>query len=212
MKQLLSSLLLLASCTTSTTTPTPDTGRDDASARPDVASPDVGGGDTVDAAPSSDTTVTPDASGCSGECATLTAEVTSRAVTIALERAFFGITDASASDSGEAELHLEAFRGGAEGCPEEESPTPAQTLIVTNIQRPSTGATYTRNDGLAVTLIDFEGLLVDDGLVASALTATVTIEYFDEDVASIVVDALLDGGGSATGRLYAERCDSLDFP
>lgn len=148
--------------------------------------------------------------GCTGPCLLVTATATVPPNEVAFERAHFGITGAAQSASGSPEIHVEAYAGGADGCPQESSPTPDQTLIVTGVPMPVPSRRYTRQDGLAVSVLDFEGSLLNDGLVVAALTASVTFEHVEEDAVALIVDAQLDGGGTVAGHLYATHCPSLD--
>src|SRR5512143_1604323 len=86
------------------------------------------GGDDGFVAPVPDATI--DASGfsmtCTGTCQT-TAISAAFMVTRVLDHAYFGIT---ASDNS---LHVEAYKGGATGCPTMNSPTPEYTLVVGHV-------------------------------------------------------------------------------
>ncbi len=198
----------------------------DAGGIADLGSTDQGGGDVVpvaedtggdvaessdaasDSGASTDATDPTDAHPDAADCVDCQVVATNGAVTLQFERAVFGFTSAAQSDNGVREVHTESYIGGADGCPEMDSPAPDQTLIVTGF--PAEPGAYDRADGLAVTILDFEGVLIEDGVTATALTAEITVSEVTDDGVTLDVSAQLDGGIEVTGELVATRCVSLD--
>ena len=153
---------------------------------------------------------------CGVGCALPGVEAQFGANSVAFERAFFGLTSPEQSESGGWELHVEAHRGGADGCPTESSATASQTLIIARVPL-EIGGTFTRADGIGVSVLDFEGTLIDDGTVAAALTAEVHLDSCDacpapspDSAVSLTIEAQLEGGGTVEGRVHATHCDSMD--
>jgi hypothetical protein len=157
---------------------------------------------------------------CTGACAATTLRAEFGATTRAFERAFFGLSAPSQSDSGEWEIYIEAGAGGDGACPTMDSPTPLFTLIVAGLGLPteqSEAATGTVN------LVDFEGQLLTDMVFEKASSNTVTWVAADPCVAcaegseadrsdrmiAIDIDASFSGG-SISGHSYATHCGSLD--
>lgn len=184
--------------------------------------PDVGDRSGRDAADASDVADRGQSDGgdCNGPCGLLDARAEFGANSIGFDVAFFGLTSPEQAASGDWELHIEAHRGGGTTCPTESSPSPSQTLIVTNVPL-APGMTYTREDGIAVSVLDFEGALLDDGVVSAALTAEVDLERSDvctdctpadgDSSLSFTIDALFEGGGTVAGHVFATHCTSMDF-
>lgn len=140
--------------------------------------------------------------------------------TVTFDRAYFGLSSPEQSESGEWELHVEAYRGGDEGCPTESSATPSQTLIVTRVPL-EVGRVFTREAGIAVSVLDYEGTLIEDDVVAAALTTEVELISSDvcadcaapteESAVLLDVSAQFEGGGTVQGRVEATHCASMDI-
>lgn len=136
------------------------------------------------------------------------------------ERAFYGITTPEQSASGEWELHVEVYAGGAPGCPQMDSPTPDRTLVIGGLKFPEVPTEQREEDGVAIALLDFQGTLTDQ----PTMSATGEIVYFQrwelctdcqgddpDGYLSFDVDALLEGG-NVRGHVYATHCASLNSP
>lgn len=144
----------------------------------------------------------PDASGfattCTGTCQTtaLTAMMSSTRV---LDHAYFGInTDGT--------LHVEAYKGGAAGCPTMSSPTPDYTLVIGKVVRPTSTATSTSTSNI----LDYKGDLLGGPLGAAATAVTLTPVAAMGDT-FIAFDAMLTfAAGTVIGHFYATHCTSLD--
>ncbi len=125
---------------------------------------------------------------------------------LALERSHFGVSE------GDAELYLEAYRGGADGCPSQDSPTPALTLVVAGIPR-TLEAPIDKASGLSVVLFDFEGALGDVPLVrATEARLTPLSACLEEGEAFGYALEAAFPGGTLSGQALATRCGSLDAP
>lgn len=200
--RLASSLLVLSFVVTACSTAAPRgaaPGDRDASAPIVDAEGEDAGADEPDAAGA-------DAGGLTPTGATAL-EVTVGAVKRTASRAQFG-TDGSGAGR---KLHIEAHEGGDPACPTEGSPTPKRTIIVAGLPASAApGASFTKADGIAVTVIDFTGdQLPDEGGIGRTSAATVTVVAIDgERSVEIAVDAELEGG-SVVGRAYATYCESL---
>lgn len=161
-----------------------------------------------------DTGTTSDASppgqdaGCTDSCQKLTLTATYGTAASTFERAQFGYDKTGGKVSG---LTTEAHVGGAPECPTQNSPTPKRTLIVSGIPLGSAGKTLTKADGVAVTLLDFEGLLTTKPLDKAA-DAKVTVIYLPGDAPENVafdVEATFEQG-KVTGHAYVSHCASMD--
>jgi hypothetical protein len=143
--------------------------------------------------------------------------------TATLERAYYGVTSPRDSNTERWELYVEAYAGGADGCPTENSPTPDQTLIIAGVAFPDDNVTTTDADGLSVSLLDFSGRLStapvesSRGEETTMLGWTVCREcpnlpdyfvYFEIDAPFTTETASADG--EVTGRVLATHCPSLD--
>ena len=161
---------------------------------------------------------------CEGSCAEQTLEVEFGAQRVPIERAVFGLTAPEASESGQWELHIEALHGGFEGCPNQGSPTPERTLIVSGLALPELGVDQTWDQGVRATLLDFQGDLVPDppffaratAVTASSVAADLCTECVGdvtrpdpEGFVALDVQSTFEQG-TVGGRLYALHCQSMD--
>jgi hypothetical protein len=146
---------------------------------------------------------TPDSSGfsmtCTGACQTTVLTATMSATRV-LDHAYFGITAADNT------LHVEAYKGGAAGCPTMSSPTPDYTLVLGKVTRPTSTATSSSPGNM----LDYKGDLLGGplGQAATAVTLTPVAASGDTFVAFDVM--LTFPAGTVTGHLYATHCASLD--
>lgn len=134
-----------------------------------------------------------------------------------LSQAYFGLTKLS---EGGFELYVEVHEGAAPGCPQQSSPTPDRTLIVSGM-RPGTLTPQTKADGIATTMLDFDGT-VSPVLPLKSSAATVTtlgeslcLECYGQPdpggrFYDFSLDATLDDGVTVQGMAHATHCDSLD--
>ncbi len=168
--------------------------------------------DAADAPEPKDATAAPDASdaaapACTGACRTTSLVVTIGGETRSLNRAQFGTV---AGDAGTL-LHVEAHEGGKPECPSETSPSPAYTLIVSQVPHAATSGSATERDGIRSVFFDFRGDLGLPPLVrATAVTVTARVEdpaptpaWFAFDVVATFAE------GTVSGHVYAEYCPSL---
>ncbi|MGN6109814.1 MAG: hypothetical protein ACTHU0_32200 [Kofleriaceae bacterium] len=133
-----------------------------------------------------------------------------------LDRAYYGVTGSGAN----ATLHVEAYRGGAAGCPTESSPTPDYTMILGTVPVP------TSTDELSSpgNLLDFSGDLLGGSIGASATAVKLTpvaanvctdcpgMPAPSDPDGMVALDVRLTfANGTITGHLYATHCDSLDL-
>ena len=132
-------------------------------------------------------------------------DVTLATVARALVRAQFGRSKSDAGDT----LYIEAHEGGDPACPTETSPTPKRTLIMSNVPIAAVGSVFTKQDGIAITLLDFTGdqLGTKPATTATALTVTIVSIAADTSVEPEGEATLLEG--TATGHVYATYCASL---
>jgi hypothetical protein len=174
---------------------------------PDIAAP----GDTV--GPGLPTS-------CSDACATQTLSATFGAVTEPLARGVYGVDRDARGNPG---VYIEAHDGGDPGCPEQTSPTPDRTLIISGLPLPVSGTPITEADGLVVSLLDFKGTLITSPL-AKATASSVTFTAADVCPACVGQPSPSDAdgfvaldlsatfpGGTVSGHVYATHCDSLDL-
>ncbi len=184
---------------------------EDMSATPDMADPrDMGGFPST----------------CEGACATQDLSATYGATTEPFERAVYGLSAPETTESGEWEVYLEALDGGFEGCPQQDSPTPARTMIVANLKIPTeAGVTYTKAEhGIATTLLDFDGTLFTEEQVferADTVELTPQAGNLCVECVGMAMPSHMEGfialdlsatfpSGTASGHIYAVHCDSLD--
>jgi hypothetical protein len=172
-------------------------------------SSNVGGGDasTAPAEDAGDSTTTDAADGGkSGPVPTneTSVEATINDVSRTLGRAQFGVTKDPKGDT----LYFEAHEGGVEECPEAQ--TPKRTIIVSGVPKGAPGDTFTKGDGVEVSLIDFAGdQITTPNPIAKSTAATVTIvANSDEKSVEIEVDVTF-AEGTARGRIYATYCAAM---
>ena len=172
-------------------------------------------GPLADAAPSGSTL--PEA--CSGQCATMNLTVNFGTTTRTFDRAFFGLTSPSMSDSGEWEIYIENNAGTDETCPTVSSPSPDFLLSLGGFLVP----TEIGDSSSSATLVDFEGALLTDEVFERASAHTVSWRAADLCVACsegteadrpermVAFDlAATFTGGTISGHSYARHCNSLD--
>ncbi|MBX3227117.1 MAG: hypothetical protein KIT84_35725 [Labilithrix sp.] len=122
-----------------------------------------------------------------------------------LSRAQFGVTTAEDGDT----FHIEIHEGGEAKCPDESTPSPARTLLLTGVKRDvAAGAKLTEADGLSATYLDFAGELVKDQPFVRASAIAVTVVAVSETSVELEVEATFPDG-TAKGRLHADFCSSL---
>ncbi|QDG52277.1 hypothetical protein FIV42_16485 [Persicimonas caeni] len=160
---------------------------------------------------------------CEGACREHALTVAFGDTTGPIERAVYGLTAPEVADSGEWEVYIEAIEGGFDGCPQQDSPTPDWSLIVTGLVAPIGEGTLTKaDDGVAVTFLDYDGRFLGQEPFARATSASLTpvaanvdtslvaAGTRDEDgVVALDVQASFDGG-ELSGRLVATHCASMD--
>ncbi len=137
---------------------------------------------------------------CTGACA-VTALSAAFQTTHVLDEAVFGFTTSDST------LHVEAYRGGAGGCPSNTSPTPDYTLVLGKVAMP-TGTAGTSSPG---NVLDFVGDLLGGSLGAQATMVSIFAVAAGTDFVALDI-ALEFTDGMVTGHLYATHCDSLDSP
>lgn len=166
-----------------------------------------------DAGPNLDADVVPN---CDDACQTVDAVLTVGEDERRLERAYYGFSD---TPDGSVEIYIEAYRGGVEGCPTQDSPTPDQTLVISGVPVPPPGepGTVDTSAGLGVSLLDFEGIAAP---VTRADTATLTwgkvsicpecTEQDDTGFVSFELEAQFGTEATLQGQLYATHCITFD--
>ena len=162
---------------------------------------------------------------CEGECAQQTLRASFGETVAPFGRAYYGLSAPQTTTSGEWELFIEAMDGGVAGCPTQDSPPPARTLIVSKLRIPtSTQVLTSAQDELSSTLLDYEGSLLEDSVFESASTVRVepvaikvcvecvgkAAPSHEEGFVALDVAVGFAGGGEVSGRLYATHCDSMD--
>lgn len=184
----------LIACSPSTESPVSEP--DASSVQPDAgAEPPDGGADLLDgAAPPADTAKT-------------SLEVEVNGVTRTLTRAQFGTDGAGA----EQQLHVEAYQGGDPACPDEDAPTPNRTVVLAGVPGVAEpGDVFTEADDVAFALLDHTGDQLPAKPIASATAVKVTVVKIDVPTSvELEVEATLEGGGRAAGRLFATYCESM---
>lgn len=123
------------------------------------------------------------------------------------DRAQFGFnTDGS--------LHVEVHRGGDPACPEESSPTPELTFIVTT-PRPVDVAPIDRDAGATASFLDWNGDISDEFPPPpnTELSLTPVAAQFSEASTLFVafdVRAVFEQGALVEGHGYATHCVGMD--
>ncbi len=145
---------------------------------------------------------------CTGECTKTSLEAAFGAKKGSLDRAQFGTSEA---DGGAESMHVEAHFGGATACPDENSPTPDRTLVVSGVPRASVGKSFSRADGISAAFFDFKN---DFDLPPLTKASSVVVKVIAEDGAPTPAWVAMDveatfPEGTVTGHIYAEFCDSL---
>jgi hypothetical protein len=135
------------------------------------------------------------------------AVVTIEGVTRTLERAQFGL-DANGT------FHIEAHEGGDPKCPDQTSPSPKRTLILTGVKHAAPGTKESKADGVNASFLDFVGDQLPEGTPFTKATA-ITVEIVAikgaagaETEVELEVDATF-AEGTVKGRVFAELCQSL---
>lgn len=134
-------------------------------------------------------------------------EVTIAAKKRPIDRAQFGIDRGDAGDT----FHIEAHAGGDPKCPDNTSPSPDRTLIVSGLPKgAAVGTKLTKADGVSATFLDFtDEQLTEPPFFTKATALTVTIVAVTGTTAiELEIDATF-AEGTAKGRLYATFCESL---
>lgn len=130
-------------------------------------------------------------------------------VTRSLDRAQFGTEK---DDAGADRIYIEAHSGGDPACPDPDGgagPSPARTLIVSTVPRGKPGDTFTKVDGIAVTLLDFAGdQIPTDPPFAKASAVKVTLVAVETSFVDLDLDATFPEG-TVKGRIHAEYCASM---
>lgn len=189
-------LFATAACSDESKTATPsassDAGTDRASSPPDDGQDAGDGGAAPDAPVATKTTA-------------ITADI--GGVSRSLTRAHFGIL----KNGDQRKFHVEAYEGG-EGCPEENSPSPKRTFIVSELPRRDPGSVVSKADGITSGFLDFVGdqLVEKPTTVASAVG--VTIVAIDEGETPEGVEIEVESTfaeGKVSGRIYATYCASM---
>jgi hypothetical protein len=176
--------------------------RDAPASRPDAAA-------ALDAAPAPDAAARADGpprtlpATCEGACAMQSLQVRFGSTTLPIERAVYGLGAGNV-------LHLEALHGGFAGCPEMSSPTPARTLVLAGLRWPADATPRTAADGLAATLLDYEGTLLPGAPLSRASALTVTPVAASPGAFIALELAATFPEGTVSGHVYAVHCASLD--
>lgn len=130
-----------------------------------------------------------------------TAVLTINSVVRTLERAQFGF------DS-DGTYHVEAHEGGDPKCPDEHSPSPKRTLIVSGVKAADPGTKETKPD-VSAAFLDFAGDQIADGMPAKASAVTVEIVAIEGTTEIEIEVTATFPSGTAKGRVFAEFCQSL---
>jgi len=161
----------------------------------------------ADSAPPSDAGVDAKPNGvCEGACKTTSLVTDFGGKQRTLTRTQFG----TEPGDGGIVLHLESYAGGDPKCPEQGSPDPDYTFIVSQVPRGATGK-VTDRDGVTSAFFDFKG---DLALPPFTKAISVDVTAFAEDVASPPGWVAFDvqaffREGSVKGHVYATYCASM---
>jgi hypothetical protein len=146
---------------------------------------------------------------CEDACKVVSMDVIVDAQTLPLQRAQFG----TETVDGGAAYHVEAHAGGSPACPDQNSPTPDRTLVVTAIPQLAAGGSATYAEGVRAAFFDFKTPNAAPILKASAVKVTVVAVDPAAKPAWIALDVdATFPTGTAKGHLYATFCDSLSAP
>lgn len=174
----LASILAFAACSEDGSGATGTTSAE--AGAPDSASPTSDGSSPTDAS-TSDSPSGP---------STTALEADINGVKRALDRAQFGTEK---DDAGADRVYIEAHSGGDPACPDPDGgagPSPARTLIVSTVPRGRPGDTFTKDDGIAVTLLDFTGDQIPiDPPFAKASAVKVTLVAVETSFVDLDLDA-----------------------
>lgn len=170
--------------------PDPTDDDDDDVAPNDAGAKDSGKTDPKDAAPAG---LTPTRK--------TTAVMAINNVTRTLDRAQFGF------DS-DGTYHIEAHEGGDPACPDEHSPSPKRTLIVSGVKKADPGTKETKPD-VSASFLDFAGDQIPNGMPAKASAVTIEIVAIKGTTEIEIEVSATFPSGTAKGRIFAEFCQSL---
>ena len=169
---------------------------------------------------------------CEGDCATHSLTIEFGADTRTMERAVYGLSSPEQSVNGEGwEIYVEALEGGFAGCPEELSPSPDYTLILSGLPLLVGGEVLSKETApINAILFDYKEDLIS-GFPPRTVATELTITARAASVCVDCVGATPAGGdmdnsdpegfvsleieatfpeGTIKGTLYAAHCDSLD--
>jgi hypothetical protein len=165
----------------------------------------------VDGGSSSSPDATPESAAvaCDPACQALTVKATFGGSTVGFDRGQFGTQQAD----GGLGYYVEVHAGGDPACPQQSSPTPDRTFVVTGIPRVAAGAVVTEADGVHGAYLDFVGDASAPLERASKITVTLTAVDSAMPAAWLAfdVDATFPSG-KVSGHVYATYCDSLSGP
>jgi hypothetical protein len=147
---------------------------------------------------------------CEGACSTTALVATFGAKSGPLDRAQHGVDHGDVADT----LHVEAHHGGDPACPNQSSPTPDRTFIVSGVPvKAPASATLTEKDGVTAAFLDFKGDVLPSVPLTKAAKVTVKVTAVDAASppkwAAFDVDATF-AEGTVKGHVYASHCASLD--
>lgn len=165
----------------------------------DAAAPEAGSGDVAVADAAADAPAS-----CEGACRATALTARFGGAQGGLERAQYGD---DRDDAGQPTLHVEAHLGGDPACPNEQSPTPQRTLVLSGVRPGAAGEVRTYEDGARASFLDFQGDLVSAPIVR-ATAVKVTFGPSGTDWVAFELEATFPDG-SIVGHVYAERCASL---
>lgn len=153
---------------------------------------------------------------CTGMCQVTSATAQFGSTQRPFDRAQFGFTSPMNSVSGGWEIHLEMHGGGSPECPEQSSPTPDRTVVISGLKLPLTPTVYAADGGVKATLFDFDGDLTSAPLLRAMQTQLEVVAAHAcescpsaERFIAFEVMAVFDGG-TVSGHVYGTHCGSLD--
>ncbi|MFU8804055.1 MAG: hypothetical protein ACNA8W_09630 [Bradymonadaceae bacterium] len=141
-------------------------------------------------------------------------------------RAAYGLSSPQQTESGQWEIHVEAWEGGFTGCPEQDSPTPARQLLLSGLKLPEGGEVQGDEDGVALTLLDYQGDVVtaENPISRASVVRVLPMRWeictecvggaepsHEEGELVLRLEAVFEEG-ELSGELVARHCDSLDLP